>query len=122
MLQATSRAHIGASKVVKVLRVIPSTGAEPGSADLPVAGVSLVDEVSGLVVQPGRVLALVSADPDESARIATRLGRFDDVAEREPPVRLGGVLLADLHKDDVRSRIVVAEATPQLFSGPLGGE
>lgn len=122
MLQAASRAHIGAGKVVKVLRVVPSTGATPGTADLPEAGVPLADEVSGLVVEPGRVLALVSADPEETARLATRLGRFDDEAERETPVRLGGVLLADLDKDDVRSRIVVAEATPQLFSGPLGGE
>lgn len=122
MLQAASRAHIGAGKVIKVLRVVPSTGAEPGSALLPSPGVPLVDEVSGLVVEPGRVLALVSADPDETARIATRLGRFDDLAERETPVRLGGVLLADLDKDAVRSRIVVAEATPQLFSGPLAGE
>jgi ABC-type multidrug transport system fused ATPase/permease subunit len=122
MLQATSRAHIGAGKVVKVLRVVPSTGAAPGSAELPEPGVPLTDEASGLVVEPGRVLALVSADPDETARLATRLGRFDDEAERDTPVRLGGVLLADLDKDEVRSRIVVAEATPQLFSGPLGDE
>ncbi len=122
MLQATSRAHIGAGKVVKVLRVVPSTGATPGSVEIPEPGAVLVDEVSGLVVETGRVLALVSADPDESARIATRLGRFDDAGERETPVRLGGVLLADLDKDAVRERIVVAEATPQLFSGPLAGE
>lgn len=122
MLQAASRAHIGAGKVVKVLRVVPSTGATAGSSAVPDAHVPLVDEVSGLVVEPRRVLALVSADPDETAALATRLGRFDDLAERETPVRLGGVLLADLDKDDVRSRIVVAEATPQLFSGPLGRE
>ena len=46
----------------------------------------LVDEVSGLHLEPGRVVALVSADPDESARIATRLGRFDDAAEQDTPV------------------------------------
>ncbi|WP_034610150.1 ABC transporter ATP-binding protein [Cellulomonas sp. URHD0024] len=120
-LQAATRAHIGAAKVIKVLQVVPSTGSEPGRAPLPPSHVPLVDEVSGLVVDAGRVLALVSADPDESARLATRLGRFDDLAERETPVRLGGVLLRDLDKDAVRARIVVAEATPQLFSGPLGG-
>src|SRR4051794_22058411 len=99
MLQAATRAHIGATKVVKVLQVVPSTGATPATAELPEPGVALVDEASGLVVEPGRVLALVSADPDETAHLATRLGRFDDDAERATPVRLGGVLLADLHKD-----------------------
>ncbi|MBO3083627.1 ABC transporter ATP-binding protein [Cellulomonas fengjieae] len=119
MLQAATRAHIGASKVIKVLRVVPATGATQGTTPAPEPHVPLVDEVSGLRLEPGRVVALVSADPDESARIATRLGRFDDDAERATPVRLGGVLLADLDKDVVRERIVVAEATPQLFSGPL---
>jgi len=122
MLQAATRAHIGATKVIKVLQVVPSTGATAGTVAMPAADVPLVDEVSALRLEPGRVIALVSADPDESARIATRLGRFDDVGELATPVRLGGVLLADLDKDAVRRRIVVAEATPQLFSGPLSGE
>ncbi|HMR50720.1 MAG TPA: ABC transporter ATP-binding protein [Arachnia sp.] len=36
----------------------------------------LVDEVSGLVVEPGRFLGLVSADPDASAALIDRLGRY----------------------------------------------
>lgn len=122
MLQAATRAHIGATKVVKVLRVVPATGATDGTATVPDPHVPLVDEVSELRLDPGRVVALVSADPDESARIATRLGRFDDEAEKETPVRLGGVLLSELDKDAVRERIVVAEATPHLFSGLLEHE
>ena len=122
MLQAATRAHIGATKVVKVLQVVPATGATAGTAALPDPHVPLVDEVSGLHLDPARVVALVSADPDESARIAVRLGRFDDAAETDTPVRLGGVLLSDLDKDDVRERIVVAEATPHLFSGLLEQE
>jgi ABC-type multidrug transport system fused ATPase/permease subunit len=122
MLQAATRAHIGATKVVKVLRIVPATGATDGTAAAPEPHVPLVDEASGLRLDPGRVVALVSADPDESAAIATRLGRFDDAAEKDTPVRLGGVLLADLDKDVVRERIVVAEATPHLFSGLLEEE
>jgi ABC-type multidrug transport system fused ATPase/permease subunit len=122
MLQAATRAHVGAGKVINVLKVVPSTGARPVSAPTPGAGVPLVDETSGVTVEPGRVVALVGADPDETARIAIRLGRFDDEAERDTPVRLGGVLLADLDKEHVRQRIVVAEATPHLFSGVLADE
>lgn len=121
-LQSATRAHVGAGKVVKVLQVVPATGARPGTAEVPPAGSPLVDETSGVQLDHGRVVALVSADPDESAAIATRMGRFDDDAEKDTPVRLGGVLLADLRKEDVRARIVVAEATPHLFSGALGEE
>ncbi|MGO2740575.1 MAG: ATP-binding cassette domain-containing protein, partial [Cellulosimicrobium funkei] len=79
-------------------------------------------ETSGLVLEPGRVVALVSADPDASAAVATRLGRFDDAAEAATPVRLGGTPLAALDKHALRRRVVVAEATPQLFSGALRDE
>ena len=122
MLQAATRAHVGAGKVINVLKVVPSTGARPATAEAPGSGVPLVDETSGVTVEPGRVVALVGADPDESARIAIRLGRFDDEGEAGTPVRLGDVLLAELDKDHVRRRIVVAEATPHLFSGVLAEE
>ena len=121
-VQSATRAHVGASKVLNVLRVVPATGARPGTRPLPPADVPLVDEVSGTVVTPGRVSALVCVDPDASAAVATRMARFDDAAEADTPVRLGGELLAELDKLAVRVRVVLAEATPQLFSGTLASE
>lgn len=119
-LQATTRAVVGTRKVLAVLRVVPAAGATPGTAAAtPPEGSPLVDEASGVTLEAGRVVALVSADPDESARIATRLGRFDDAAEAGTPVLLGGVPLRDLPLAAVRRRVVVAEAMPQLFSGTL---
>ncbi|UZN02166.1 ABC transporter ATP-binding protein [Cellulomonas sp. S1-8] len=119
-LQATTRAFVGTRKVLAVLRVVPAAGVDPGTAAvMPPVGAPLVDEASGVTLEAGRVVALVSADPDESARIATRLGRFDDAAEAGTPVLLGGVPLTDLPLAEVRRRIVVAEAMPQLFSGAL---
>lgn len=119
-LQATTRALVGTRKVLAVLRVVPAAGATQATgAPTPPVGSPLVDEVSGVTLEPGRVVALVSADPDEAARIATRLGRFDDAAEADTPVRLGGVLLRDLPLAEVRRRVVVAEAMPHLFSGTL---
>ncbi len=122
MLQAGTRAWVGAAKVLDVLRVVPPTGTRPATAAAPEPGAALVDEVSGVRVDPGRLVALVSADPDESAAVATRMGRFDDDAERGTPVRFGGAALADLARDEVRRRVVVAEATAHLFSGRLGAE
>ncbi|MFF2269795.1 ABC transporter transmembrane domain-containing protein [Cellulosimicrobium cellulans] len=122
MLNIATRAHVASRKIVRVLAVEPAAGATPATAPMPPESSVLVDETSGLVLEPGRVVALVSADPDASAAVATRLGRFDDAAEAATPVRLGGTLLADLDKHALRRRVVVAEATPQLFSGALRDE
>ncbi len=121
-LQIATRSYVAAKKLIGVLAVVPSTGATPATAIEPPSGSPLVDATSGLTLHPGRVVALVSVDPDETARIATRLGRFDDAAEAATPVHLGGTPVADLDKAALRRRIVVAEATPHLFSGVLGEE
>ncbi|AEG43524.1 ABC transporter ATP-binding protein [Isoptericola variabilis] len=122
MLQMVIRAVVSSRKILGVLQVEEATPQPARPADAPPEGAELVDETSGLVLRPGRVVGLVSADPDASARIAVRLGRFDDEAEAATPVRLGGVLLADLDKETLRHRVVVSEATPHLFSGVLGEE
>ncbi len=121
-LQFVTRALIASRKIIKVLEVVPAAGAGAATAPLPPTGTELVDESTGLVLAPGRVVALVCEDPDASAALATRLGRFDDAAEAATPVRWGGTLLAELDKDQLRSRIVVSEASIHLFSGTLRGE
>ncbi len=122
MTHTTIRAVVSARKILDVLRVDEATPQPARPVDAPPAGAELVDEASGLVLRPGRVVGLVSADPDAAARVAVRLGRLDDAVEADTPVRLGGVLLADLDKEALRHRVVVAEATPHLFSGVLGEE
>ncbi|CAN5429716.1 ABC transporter ATP-binding protein [soil metagenome] len=133
-MRVMTRAVVGCRKIIRVLE-IPEAGADSAdrraadAAASPAGTEPLVDELSGLVVQPGALLALVSADPDESARLATRLGRFrapagsgadDDASLGE--VRWGTALLRELHLREVRDRIVVAESTPHLFSGALAEE
>nr|WP_246256207.1 ABC transporter ATP-binding protein [Isoptericola halotolerans] len=122
MLQMTTNAFVSARKILGVLRVTEATPQAAVPADAPPSGSDLVDHSSGLVLRPGRVVALVCADPDVSAEVATRLGRFDDAAEAATPVTLGGVRLAELDKEALRHRVVVSEATPHLFSGILGEE
>ncbi|ACQ81285.1 ABC transporter transmembrane region [Beutenbergia cavernae DSM 12333] len=121
-VQILTRARIAAGKIVKVLAVTSAVSDRAKPEAMPEPGSVLVDEASGLVVRRGELVALVDVDPDSSAAIATRLGRFDDDAERATPVRLGGTLLADLRVEDIRNRIVVAEATPTLFTGTLADE
>ncbi|MGW6129363.1 ABC transporter transmembrane domain-containing protein [Cellulomonas sp. NPDC055163] len=133
-MRVLTRAVVGSRKILAVLAVpeaggVAGTGAREaavGTGATPVVedGAELVDEASGLVVRPGEVLALVSADPDESARVATRLGRFAGSDDDAPTgsVRWGRTLLDALHLREVRDRVVVAESTPHLFTGVLAEE
>jgi ABC-type multidrug transport system fused ATPase/permease subunit len=113
-----TRAYVGAGRMLEVLSVERDVAEPEAPAEEPPAGVPLTDSRSGLVVEPGSFTCLVSADPDEAAAIADRLGRFGDGDN----VVLGDVELADLHTDAVRRRIVVSEADPVLFSGKLRSE
>ncbi|WP_082812544.1 ABC transporter transmembrane domain-containing protein [Cellulomonas timonensis] len=132
MMRITTRVVVGTRKMLAVLRVpkvADLTGAG-SDAERPGHGDEILDEASGLVVRPGLLLALVSADPDESAAVALRLGRFgtsgraepEPLPDAPPAVRWGAVALDDLPLAEVRERIVVAESTPPLFTGPLAEE
>ncbi|MGP7959817.1 ABC transporter ATP-binding protein [Sanguibacter sp. A247] len=119
VIQFVTRAFIASRKILNVLRTDAATRTADAPVAMPGEDAELVDETTGFVVAPGRVLALVCHDPDASAAVATRLGRLDDELEEPTPVRLGGVLLRDLDKAALRRRIVIAEATPHLFTGSL---
>jgi ABC-type multidrug transport system fused ATPase/permease subunit len=60
----------------------------------------------------------VSDDPDESARLADRLGGC--APDMDDDVTLGGVPLTALTREEVRRRIVVSDTGATLFSGRLG--
>jgi ABC-type multidrug transport system fused ATPase/permease subunit len=113
-----TRSFVGAKRMLGILEVERDAKEPARPATAPPALSTLVDNVSGLVVEPGKMIGLVSALPDEAARIADRLGRFGD----GDGVVLGDVPLADLSTDAIRRRIVVSEADPVLFSGELRRE
>ena len=113
-----TRALVGAQRMLAILRIEPLV-AEPEAANAePQPGAALVDERSGLVVEPGMLTCVVTETADEGARLADRLGRFAD----DGPVTLGGVPLETLPVEAVRRRVVVSETDPLLFSGPLREE
>jgi ABC-type multidrug transport system fused ATPase/permease subunit len=110
---------VSARRVLAVLRTQPAARDRSDTTDAPPSGSSLVDVASGLTVEPGRFTAIVDADPDEAAAIATRLGRFDDSVHHEAPVLWGGVDHTTVPVRSVRERIVVSDANPHLFAGRL---
>lgn len=120
-VQDYTRAVVGARRLSRLLEVAPAAGSlverlnlDPAAAH-PVSG-DLVDTGSGLRLKEGRMTALVCPDPQVSADLATRLGRFDDAG---PTVTLAGRPLTTMPLEQVRASIVVAGATAQLFTGTL---
>ncbi|MFL6169850.1 MAG: ABC transporter ATP-binding protein [Ornithinibacter sp.] len=115
-----TRARVAARRIVLILGVEPDhatteTGATINGYVVD-RGARLVDPVTGVVIEPGRVTALVSARPEETSELAHRLGR---TRPGRHGVRWGSVPLDDLPVDAVRAHVVVSEADPHLLSGPV---
>jgi ABC-type multidrug transport system fused ATPase/permease subunit len=111
------RARVAARRVCHVLALTPDVVEPTTPAPSPPVGSSLYDVRSGLCVRAGRLTAIVSEQPDESAALADRLGLC--AAEPDDDVRLGDVPLTLLRRAEVRRRIVVSDIAAMLFSGRL---
>ncbi|SCL40909.1 ABC-type multidrug transport system, ATPase and permease component [Micromonospora pallida] len=112
-----TRGHVAARRVVDLLRQAPELTDPAHPVPLPAGPGELVDPASGLVVRPGRVTALVAAEPADAVAITDRLGRYVD-----SDVTLHGVPLRDLALATVRERILVADNDAHLFTGVLRAE
>jgi ABC-type multidrug transport system fused ATPase/permease subunit len=111
------RARVAAVRICRVLALQPDHTDPAAPAASPPHGSDLYDERSGLLVRAGRVTAVVSDQPDESAALADRLGMCAAVIDDD--VTLGGVPLSALPRDEVRRRIVVSDTGATFFSGRL---
>ncbi|MFC0681117.1 ABC transporter ATP-binding protein [Lysobacter korlensis] len=117
--QVFTRGIVAARRVLDVLRIRPTAVDPDRPTQAPPRGADLEDVASGVVVRPGVFTAIVSPNPDAAAAVASRLGRFDDRAHREYPVLWGGIDHTTVPVSEVRRRIVVSDADPHLFAGPL---
>lgn len=116
------RAQVGAKRIIDVLATPSAVHDAETTVPAPDSPSALLDSVSGVVVAPGGLSAIVSGDPAKSADLARRLGRFEDAVLREAEVRWGSEALHMMPLREVRSRIVVSDAEPQLFTGTLREE
>lgn len=112
-------AHVGAKRIVELLRVQPlwardAVGAESPGRD----GVLLEDATTGLRVRSAELLGVVMPDAGEARVLVDRLGRLG-VDDPGAAVSWRGVGLAELPVEEVRRRIVVSDPVPFLFSGTL---
>jgi ABC-type multidrug transport system fused ATPase/permease subunit len=116
------RAQVGAKRIIDVLATPSAVHDAETTVPSPSSPSALHDSVSGVVISPGGLCAIVSGDPAQSADLARRLGRFEDAVLREAQVRWGDEALHLMPLREVRSRIVVSDAEPQLFTGTLREE
>ncbi|GAB3251117.1 ABC transporter ATP-binding protein [Arthrobacter pigmenti] len=116
------RARVGARRIINVLSTAPDVADHDHPQDAPGPHSPLIDSHTAITIAPGIMTAVVSSDPASSARLAHRLGRFDDAVLAEAEVRWGPSALHRVPLQEVRRRIVVSGADPELFTGPLRGE
>jgi ABC-type multidrug transport system fused ATPase/permease subunit len=116
-LDKVTRALVAARRMIGLLSLAPLLSDPAVPAVEPAYGVPLTDAMSGLVVSPGLVTAVVSADAEDASLLTERLGRWIDA-----DVTLGGVPLASLPLSVVRRRVVVVDKNPTLFTGTLRSE
>ena len=112
------RGHVGASRVIAILRLRPDIADPASPAPEPGPGAALHDPVSGMTAAAGEFVGLAAADPGEAAELADRIGRYRPGTDAAGPV-FGGVPVADLPVATVRSRILVAANDAHLFAGRL---
>ena len=116
------RARVAAGRVCALLRLEVDRPDPLHPADPPAPGSDLVDLRTGLRARAGLLTAVVSDLPDETVVLADRLGVHSPPVEGEvdDDVRLGGVPLTSLRRDDARRLVVVSDTASMLFSGRLG--
>lgn len=114
--QRWTRAYVGATRVVRVLRLERSDAAAPAGASPLPTGAALHDPVSGLTVEPGTFTAVVCAEQVTADEIALRLAGLD---EDGADVTLDGVRLGDIARATVRATILTQDKDPVLLSGSL---
>jgi ABC-type multidrug transport system fused ATPase/permease subunit len=107
-----SRGVVAARRVVRFLRLEPME--DTGTRDAPAEPSVLHDPESGVRVRPGRLTALASAHPAETATVVDRLGRY--VPSR---TTWGEVPLDEIPLREIRARILVADHEADLFADTL---
>ncbi|MFC7534111.1 ABC transporter transmembrane domain-containing protein [Actinoplanes sp. GCM10030250] len=102
---------VAARRVTAFLRL---PVADPSGAHAPGGPSVLIDPVSGVVAEPGRLTALAGARPADAAEVLDRLGRYGATTATWDGRRLDGIAQAE-----VRDRILVADNDADLFAGTL---
>ncbi|MGW5422181.1 ABC transporter transmembrane domain-containing protein [Streptomyces sp. NPDC003943] len=109
-----TRGLVAAGRVVRMLDLKPAFEDAATLRPAPDEPSALYDADTGVELLPGRLTAIVSARPADSAAVVDRVGRYSASA-----ATWGGVPLAEVALAEIRGRIVVADNDADFFSGTL---
>ena len=115
-------AAVSAARVIAVPRLEPLLVDPVAPAAEPPVGSILADPASGFSAAPGLLVGVACPTPEDTGALADRLGRYVDAVPGADAVTLGGVRLADLPLLSVRTRILVGDKDPRVFTGVLRTE
>ncbi len=113
---ATTRAYVGAGRVLRILNVGPLVTEPLSPRSWPRSIETYEDRRSGVRLQRGQLVAVVTPTPAEASELADRLGRFVPDIEL---VFVNGIALSEFSVADTRAHVVVSDIEPRLFSGEL---
>ena len=113
---STTRAYVGAGRVLRILNIEPSVLEPANPLPWPSTIDRLVDTRSGITVERGQMVAIVTETPAEATQLCDRLGRFVPDVEG---VSINEVPLSRFSIVDTRTNIVLSDIEPRLFSGEL---
>jgi ABC-type multidrug transport system fused ATPase/permease subunit len=114
------QAYVAAANIARLLGLEPDVAPGPASVTTPDQGTqdgTLADPLSGLVIRPTGLTAVVCS-PADAITLSDRLGHYVN----EPATTYNGKPLAALPLSEVRERILVTTADAHLFAGPLRRE
>jgi ABC-type multidrug transport system fused ATPase/permease subunit len=114
------QAHVAAANIARVLALEPAIAPGLASVTVPDQDIqdgTLADPLSGLVIPPTGLTAVVCS-PADTITLSDRLGHYVN----EPATTYHGKPLAALPLSEVRERILVTPADAHLFAGPLRRE
>jgi ABC-type multidrug transport system fused ATPase/permease subunit len=117
-LDRTAKGLVAARRVVRILAIEH----DPRRHGIPVPppvddAAEVVDTVTGLAVERGRLTVVSPSNVEAGAALADRLGGYSDGS-----VQLRGIAVADLLLTDLRRTVLVVDTRSALFDGPLRDE
>ncbi len=121
--QKFTRATVSARKAITIFEPEPPWRDRAVSVELD-GEASLTDDLTGLRLRPGELTVVVSAVPEETARLADRLGRYlpadTEPVSEEVAVGLRGRAARDARSERARRRAEIATRDAERADGAWG--
>lgn len=110
-----ARARVSGQRIIDLLKLpVPHPG-DP--VIMPTGCGPLADPESGVIIRPGLLTALVAARPAEAIMVIERLGQPS--TDSPAGATWADVRIADLRRDELRRRLVLADNDAELFAGTV---